>query len=125
MWLAPQFAPDPHDANSALAVASGRLAPASLSRTAIAAATLAPLPSNPPCFPIRRPSLVSCQKPLAMQVAAVLLAAISVVSVSAEPSWMPGQIKISEDFKVPGDNPLYFCSDPKDDILEIEKVDLD
>lgn len=59
-----------------------------------------------------------------MQLVTLLLAAISVVSVSAEPSWMPGQIKIQEDYKVPGDNPLYFCADPKDDILEIEKVDL-
>ena len=59
-----------------------------------------------------------------MKLSALLLAAISVVSVSAEP-WMPGQVVIQEDFKVPGDNPLYFCSDPKNDILEIEKVDLD
>ncbi|KAF2684423.1 hypothetical protein K458DRAFT_366791, partial [Lentithecium fluviatile CBS 122367] len=59
-----------------------------------------------------------------MKLTALLLAAISVVSVSAEPSWMPGQVTIQEDYKVPGDNPLYFCADPKDDILEIEKVDL-
>jgi hypothetical protein len=59
-----------------------------------------------------------------MQLAALLLAAISVVSVTAEPSWMPGQVKIQEEYKVPGDNPLYFCADPADDIVKIEKVDL-
>lgn len=59
-----------------------------------------------------------------MKLATLLLAAISVASVSAEPSWMPSQVKIQEEYKVPGDNPLYFCADPADDILKIEKVDL-
>lgn len=35
------------------------------------------------------------------------------------------QVAIKEDYKVPGDNPLYFCEDPKDYILDITKVDLD
>lgn len=26
---------------------------------------------------------------------------------------------------VPGDNPLHYCEDPKNDILKIDKVDLD
>ena len=30
-----------------------------------------------------------------------------------------------EDLRVPGENPLFFCSDPENDILTIEKVDLD
>jgi hypothetical protein len=59
-----------------------------------------------------------------MKLPVLLLGAISVALVSAEPSWMPGQVTIQEDFKVPGENPLYFCADPKDNILEIEKVDL-
>lgn len=60
-----------------------------------------------------------------MRIATFLAPAICVASVAATPSWsMPGQIAINEDFKVPGDNPLNFCSDPKDDILEIKKVDL-
>jgi len=50
--------------------------------------------------------------------------ALFVASASAEPSWMPKQVAISEDFSVPGDNPLFFCSDPKDDLLKIENVDL-
>ncbi|PSN69338.1 phosphatidylglycerol/phosphatidylinositol transfer protein precursor [Corynespora cassiicola Philippines] len=37
---------------------------------------------------------------------------------------MPGQVTINEDYKVPGDNPLYFCEDPANNILTIEKVDL-
>lgn len=59
-----------------------------------------------------------------MKPTALLLAAIGAVSVSASGSWLPGQVTIKEDFKVPGSNPLYFCDDPKDNILEIEKVDL-
>jgi hypothetical protein len=31
----------------------------------------------------------------------------------------------SEELKVPGENPLQHCQDPKDDILELESVDLD
>ena len=56
----------------------------------------------------------------------VLLAAFAAVSVSASPSWLPGnnQVVVNEDFKVPGDNPLYFCADPKDYIAKITKVDL-
>lgn len=34
------------------------------------------------------------------------------------------QVTIQEEYKVPGDNPLYFCGDPADDLLKIEKVDL-
>jgi len=60
-----------------------------------------------------------------MQLTTLLLAATGVVSVSAGSSWLPGQIAVKEEFSVPGNNPLFFCSDPKDDILEIENVDLD
>ncbi|KAH7072582.1 ML domain-containing protein [Paraphoma chrysanthemicola] len=61
-----------------------------------------------------------------MQLTTLLLATLSAVSVSATPSWMGGnQVTIKEEWKVPGDNPLYFCGDPKDDIAQIENVDLD
>jgi hypothetical protein len=61
-----------------------------------------------------------------MQLTTIVLAALSAVSVSATPSWMGGdQVTIKEEYKVPGDNPLYFCGDPADDILKIEKADLD
>jgi hypothetical protein len=61
-----------------------------------------------------------------MQLTTLLLAVMGAASVSASPSWIPGggQVAINEDLKVPGDNPLYFCSDPKDDIVQIKKVDL-
>ncbi|KAF2013014.1 hypothetical protein BU24DRAFT_425582 [Aaosphaeria arxii CBS 175.79] len=59
-----------------------------------------------------------------MQLTTLLLSAVCAVSVSASPSWGPSQIRINEDFKVPGSNPLFFCADPKDNLLEIEKVDL-
>jgi hypothetical protein len=62
-----------------------------------------------------------------MQLTTLLLAGLSAVSVSASPyaSWVPNQVTVKEEFKVPGDNPLYFCADPADYILQIEKVDLD
>lgn len=61
-----------------------------------------------------------------MQLTTLVLAGLSAVSVSAVPSWISGeQVTIQEEYKVPGDNPLYFCGDPADDILKIEKVDLD
>lgn len=64
-----------------------------------------------------------------MQLTTLLLAGLSAVSVSAVPSmgasWVPNQVTVKEEFKVPGDNPLYFCADPKDYILDITKVDLD
>lgn len=59
-----------------------------------------------------------------MQLTTLFLAALSALSVSAKPSWMGDQITVKEEYKVPGDNPLYFCGDPADDILKIEKVDL-
>ncbi|KAF2877584.1 phosphatidylglycerol/phosphatidylinositol transfer protein precursor [Massariosphaeria phaeospora] len=59
-----------------------------------------------------------------MQLTAFLLAAVSVASVTASPSFVPDQVTVKEDYKVPGDNPMYFCGDPADDIGKIEKVDL-
>ncbi|KAF2261265.1 phosphatidylglycerol/phosphatidylinositol transfer protein precursor [Lojkania enalia] len=59
-----------------------------------------------------------------MRLTTLLLSAVWAVSVTAEPAWMPSQIKINEDLAVPGDNPLFFCADPKDNILKIEEVDL-
>lgn len=60
-----------------------------------------------------------------MQLTTLFVAALSAVSVSASPSWMGGdQVVVKEEYKVPGDNPLYFCGDPANDILTIEKVDL-
>lgn len=61
-----------------------------------------------------------------MKVATILLAASSAASVSAVSLFSTGgdQAVINEDFKVPGDNPLYFCADPKDYLLDLENVDL-
>lgn len=49
-------------------------------------------------------------------------------AVSALPSFFDSQAPFAVDddkYSVPGENPLDFCSDPSDYILEIEKVDLD
>ncbi|KAH9876991.1 hypothetical protein IAQ61_002352 [Plenodomus lingam] len=58
-----------------------------------------------------------------MQLSTLFLAALSAVSATATP-WGGSQVVVKEEYKVPGDNPLYFCGDPADDILKIEKVDL-
>lgn len=62
-----------------------------------------------------------------MKVSAILFATASAASVSAGSLFSTGgdQAVINEDFKVPGDNPLYFCADPKDYLLDIENVDLE
>jgi len=61
----------------------------------------------------------------AMQLTTLFVAALSAATATATPSWMGGnQVAIKAEYKVPGDNPLYFCGDPADDILKIEKVDL-
>jgi hypothetical protein len=56
--------------------------------------------------------------------ASVTLASAAFAVAAPAPAWLPSQIEINDDFPVPGDNPLDFCSDPADDILTIEKVDL-
>jgi hypothetical protein len=62
-----------------------------------------------------------------MQLTTLFLAGLSAATISATPaaSWLGAdQVTIKEEYKVPGDNPLYFCGDPADDIAKIEKVDL-
>jgi len=61
----------------------------------------------------------------AMQLTTLFVAALSAATATATPSWMgDDQVAIKAEYKVPGDNPLYFCGDPVDDLLKIEKVDL-
>lgn len=40
-------------------------------------------------------------------------------------SGLGDQRTLDDALDVPGDNPLHYCEDPKNDILKIEKVDLD
>ena len=67
--------------------------------------------------------------PVTMQLTTLLALGLSAAPVFAVPSmgasWVPNQVTVKEEYKVPGDNPLYFCADPADYILQIEKVDLD
>jgi len=37
----------------------------------------------------------------------------------------PSTIKDDDELKVPGQNPLFYCANPDDDILTIDQVDLD
>ena len=64
-----------------------------------------------------------------MQLTSLLALGLSAAPVFAVPSmgasWVPNQVTVKEEYKVPGDNPLYFCADPADYLLQIEKVDLD
>jgi hypothetical protein len=116
-----------YDADSGLAPVVSHASRPSLANAITAAATTSTLhtaisPFALPHTPHTR-CYSACSFP-AMHLSTLLLAAVSAVAVSATPSWVPGQVAIQEDFKVPGDNPLYFCSDPKDNIVEIKKVDL-
>lgn len=61
-----------------------------------------------------------------MRTSTLILSCLLTVSASAS-SWLNtgAQKPFDEDLKVPGENPLYYCSDPADNILTIDKVDLD
>jgi hypothetical protein len=95
-----------------------------LEQLSVAAATSPPL-QLPTLTTLqhRTSSLLTSRPAFIMKLTAVLVAAASVAT-TVSASWVPGQISIKEEYKVPGDNPLYFCDDPKDNILEIENVDL-
>jgi hypothetical protein len=63
-----------------------------------------------------------------MRLLSLLAAAILATSASARSSIFGGGIDVaahSEELNVPGENPLQHCQDPKDDILDLERVDLD
>jgi hypothetical protein len=63
-----------------------------------------------------------------MRLLSLLAAAILATSASARSSIFGGGIEVaahSEELNVPGENPLQHCQDPKDDILDLERVDLD
>lgn len=63
-----------------------------------------------------------------MKVNTLLASAILAVSASARSSLFGSSIEVApydEKLNVPGDNPLQHCQDPKEDILDLESVDLD
>ncbi|EEP77599.1 phosphatidylglycerol/phosphatidylinositol transfer protein [Uncinocarpus reesii 1704] len=55
---------------------------------------------------------------------ALLLSPAALAAPSLSPWKDQSPIQINEDLSVPGDNPLNFCTPPKNDILTIERVDL-
>lgn len=62
-----------------------------------------------------------------MKFLTVAASALLASSVSARSSLFGSSIEVApfdEALKVPGDNPLQHCKDPKDDILDLESVDL-
>lgn len=63
-----------------------------------------------------------------MKVSTLLLAIAGPLAVSARSNLLGGlmssQEVISQDLKVPGSNPLYFCEDPANNLLTIDDVDL-
>lgn len=64
-----------------------------------------------------------------MKVSTLLLAIASPLLASASSNMLGGfmssqQEVISQDLKVPGSNPLYFCDDPANNLLTIDDVDL-
>jgi hypothetical protein len=63
-----------------------------------------------------------------MKVLTLITSTLIATTVSARSSLFGSSIDVApfdEALKVPGDNPLQHCQDPKDDILELESVDLD
>ena len=63
-----------------------------------------------------------CFLPAIMRLSALLLSVVLSAAVPAS-SWL-SQIPLSDEFAVPGENPLFFCADPADNILEIKTVNL-
>ena len=63
-----------------------------------------------------------------MKLLTLLTSTLLATAVSARSSLFgssPDVAPFDEALKVPGDNPLQHCQDPKDDILTLESVDLD
>jgi len=65
-----------------------------------------------------------------MKFTTTILPLFCLTLVSARSAWLGGssndQLHLADDdFNVPGKNPLQFCSDPTEDLLTIENVDLD
>lgn len=62
-----------------------------------------------------------------MRTSTILSTALFALTASA--SWLGSNDQVSiandMDLSVPGENPLVYCADPKDYILNIEKIDLD
>lgn len=62
-----------------------------------------------------------------MQLVVLLFVTLSLTVVNA--SFFPlaggSQTILGEDLKVPGENPFYHCSTPKDEILDLSYVNLD
>ncbi|KAJ5907649.1 Phosphatidylglycerol/phosphatidylinositol transfer protein [Penicillium taxi] len=63
--------------------------------------------------------------------AATLLLVAAPISTSAaafrsifDPSQAPIHVETTQDFPVQGDNPLKYCADPKEHVLQIDSVDL-
>lgn len=46
--------------------------------------------------------------------------------VAVQAGWLgaSSELALSNDTDVPGENPLKHCADPKDDILDLESVDI-
>ena len=63
-----------------------------------------------------------------MRLTSLLISLLCAVTASSFGFSLAGQDPLPStdgDLSVPGQNPLYYCSDPENDILTIEKVDLD
>lgn len=81
-------------------------------------------PPAPTPVPISRTSSSTAT----MKLQSVLATAILATSASARSSLFGSSIEVApfdDALNVPGDNPLQHCQDPKDDILDLESVDLD
>lgn len=63
-----------------------------------------------------------------MKLLTLLTSTLLATAVSARSSIFGSSVNVApydDALKVPGESPLQFCEDPKDDILELKSVDLD
>lgn len=63
-----------------------------------------------------------------MQITTLTTAFLIATAVSARSTFFassPAIAPYEDSFEVPGENPLRHCEDPKDDILDLQSVDLD
>jgi hypothetical protein len=82
---------------------------------------------HPLLLHLTTPYLHNDKRQAIMKLSSLLTVLFSTSISAAAFGWNSGndQVHLKEEFTVPGANPLLFCEDPANNILTIDKVDLD
>jgi len=75
-------------------------------------------------YPPKTSPITAIMKFLSIAVSTLLATSVAARRSGSAPRSSPAIAPLDTTTKVPGDNPLQHCQDPKDDILEISNVDL-